>query len=108
MERHVVGCFIEMKQMTRRSISLLVLVLLLIFNLVFLDAVSRSSFVYDSVLWTVYVWFIPLSIILIVILIIVSFFTKNENRSIATFAIVVLGVIVLLFFFFAYFGANFA
>lgn len=97
-----------MKQMSWRSITLLVMVLFLILNLVFLDAVSRIRFVYDSMIWTVYVWFIPLSIILIIILITVSFFTKNENRTVATFAIFVLGIIVILFIFFAYFGANFA
>ncbi|GAF18507.1 hypothetical protein JCM19046_3087 [Bacillus sp. JCM 19046] len=68
-------------------------------NLIFLDAVSQISFIYDSFLWHLYGGYIPVSIVALFILMVISLLSKKEKRVAPVLAGLLLLIILVLFLF---------
>ncbi|WP_144557912.1 hypothetical protein [Shouchella miscanthi] len=93
---------------TWKSYSILITSLFLLLHVIFLDAVSQISFIYDGILWYLYTSYIPISVIVMLLLIIKSLRSSSENKVIPIIGLSLLFVLAMIFMFFAYLGANFA
>lgn len=64
---------------TWKSYTIFLLGFILMLNLIFLDAVSQISFIYDSFLWHLYGGYIPVSIVALFILMVISLLSKKRK-----------------------------